>query len=102
MATSRFSSSIWRSTGLVIAVLILGFPLAIVFTHGTILIPLLIVMVLGPLGIINYLLWGWWLSPRNEGGEERNQPAFDRKDMPSISNSEGVVSKEQKHGFFRR
>lgn len=67
MAALRSSSSIWRRIGLVIAVLILGFPVAMVFTHGTILVPLLIVIVLGPLGVIHYVYWGWWLSPEKAG-----------------------------------
>lgn len=102
MAALRSASSIWRRTGLVISMLILGFPLAIVFTHGAILIPLLVVMVLGPLAITHYLLWGWWLSPGKEGKSERNKSVSDPMEIPSISNSKGIVSKEQKYGFFRR
>ena len=102
MVGLRSSSSIWRKTGLVIATLILGLPLAIVFTHGTILLPLLIVMVLGPLGIIHYLLWGWWLSPGRGKEDEQRKSAFDRMGISSTSNSEGIVSKEQKYGFSRR
>lgn len=100
METPRFPSSIWRRTGLVIAALILGFSLALVFTHATILIPLLIVLVLGPMGIIHYLLWGWWVSPRNAREGEWNNSAFDRVGISPLVNSEAIVSKEQKIGYY--
>lgn len=102
MSSLKSYASLLRMIGLIITVLMLGVPVALVFTHGAILIPLVIVMVLAPFVIINYLLWGWWLSPRRESEDERIKLNSDRIDNPLISNSERIVNKEQKHRYFRQ
>jgi hypothetical protein len=102
MVSQQPHSSLWRRIGLFLFVLFPGIPVALVFTHGTILIPLLIVMVLGPFIIVNYLLWGWWLSPQTKAEDDRNTAVVDREGKSSVSNSEGIVSEEQRQGYFRR
>ena len=66
MPSPKPRSSPWFAFGIVVFFLIIGLPAALVFTGGTILVPLQIIAFLGPFVLIHYILWGWWLSPRQE------------------------------------
>lgn len=63
-----------RKFGLIVTVIFLGIPAAVVFTQGYILIPFMVPIVLAPFIVVNYLLWGWWLSPKAEKrGSDRDE-----------------------------
>jgi hypothetical protein len=101
MPASESRSSIWRFLGILICGLVLGLPMALVFTHGMILIPLLIVAVLAPFVAAHYLLWGWWLSPRQDV-IMRQTDLSDFSNMPfPTGHAEGIRSKEQGESYFR-
>jgi hypothetical protein len=64
MSTTQSRSTIFRNVALIGCAIVLGLPMALVFTHGAILVPMIVAAVLTPFVVLHYLLWGWWLSPR--------------------------------------
>ncbi len=101
MPATEARSSFWRSLGILICVLVLGLPAALVFTHGMILVPVLIVAVLAPIVAINYLLWGWWLSPRQDVIVRPTDISdFSTTPVP-MYHAEGIRSKDQGEGYQR-
>ncbi len=90
------------SLGLLICMPVLGLPIALIFTHGMILVPLLILAVLGPFILVHYFLWGWWLAPRREKETHRMNPL----DLPNHClpprHVEGIRNKEGGESYFRR
>lgn len=101
MPSTEARSSLWRWPGILICVAVLGLPTALVFTHGTILVPLVVGAVLAPFIVIHYVLWGWWLAPR----PERDVPPLDSGLAPTNRvpdpPSEGIRSREQAEHFCR-
>jgi hypothetical protein len=101
MPTSKPHSSFFRNVALFFCALLLGLPVVLVFTHGTILVPLLIVAVLGPFVALHYLLWGWWLSPRQKSESTPAEGSLDPTHFPSTPSATGIRSKERGESYFR-
>ena len=101
MPATKSHSSIIRNVALFFCALVLGLPIALVFTHGTILVPLVVVAILAPFVAIHYLLWGWWLSPRQKPELPQTEGSLDRRDSVPTYPADGIRSKERGESYYR-
>jgi Na+/alanine symporter len=101
MPATRSRSSSFRNVALFISALVLGLPMALVFTHGTILVPLVVVAILTPFVALHYLLWGWWLSPQRKHETPQTVASIDRTHFTPTRPADGIRRQEQGESYFR-